>query len=168
MSVGRGETSVLVWRHSSINWYQPIRMHHFPRLTNQRRVSSSILIGARQVLSVGGNHSPINHSTSCLQIRPGPAGDKVISLICSFIHFCAACVASNFLKIDLETRTSREIEMGFIGFQIDIPTMWISGKVQTNIGFRFNRSCSKLILKDASPRRRSEKAREETECRRVR
>ena len=151
-----------------------MRMLNLPRLTNKRRVSwfKNFNWGKANLLPVGTwDHSPINHSTSCLQIRPGPAGDKVISLICSFIHFCCAPQTSSKLIWKLlfqpEIQERARIGMGSNGFQIDIP-MWISCESASKYWIPFLKTCSKLILIDASPRQRPEKAREQAECRRVR
>ena len=126
-------------------------------------LGSSILIGWRQVVVVGGQHSPINHSTSCLQIRGGRlAGDKVISLICSFIHFshCAPPQTSYKLIWKLEQWIPKWSAGSFSNVKI-----WESAKSHW---IPMPKTCSKLILIDVSPRQRSEKARELVECRRVR
>ena len=147
MSLGRREGLALVQRHSSINWYYPMRicpdwpmrMLDLPRLTNERSVSwfkhFNWGIAASGGGWVGRDHSPINHSTSCLQIRLGrPLGTKLFHW---FAHLFIS--AANFLKIDLQPFPARVGTL--IPFQIDL---------------------------DASPRQRFEKALEQAECRLVR
>ena len=78
-------------------------------------LGSNTLIGElRQVVVVGRDHSPINHSTSCLQIRLGrPLGTKLFHW---FAHLFIS--AANFLKIDLQPFPARVGTL--IPFQIDL------------------------------------------------
>ena len=100
---------------SPINCYRPMRRLDFPGLTNERWFEI-ILIGA-QVARVGVRLWQPLANESLNGLPPNrTAGDKVISLICSFIHFSRCARPSNFCQIDpCCVRNLRELQNS-IGF----------------------------------------------------
>ena len=71
-------------------------------IRGQVDLCSSILIGLRRMVVVGGHHSPINHSTSCLQIRGGPAGGQSYFIDLLIYSFLPLRTTSNFLQTHLD------------------------------------------------------------------